>query len=59
MGEQGQIHSGHFSVQLFADGIYAAIHTKGGSAICNAGLVDLGGIFPLMGTKQSLHINKK
>ena len=30
-------------MRLLADGVYAAIHKEGGSAICNAGLVDLGG----------------
>jgi cyclase len=41
MDEQLQMHSKHFSLQLLTDGVYAAIHTEGGSAICNAGLVDL------------------
>ena len=36
--------SKHFSIQQLADGVYAAIHTEGGAAICNAGLIELGGL---------------
>lgn len=35
---------------LLADGIYAAIHIEGGSAICNASLVDLGGLLLVFDT---------
>jgi glyoxylase-like metal-dependent hydrolase (beta-lactamase superfamily II) len=35
--------SRHFTIQRLADGIYAAIAKDGGWAICNAGLIDLGG----------------
>jgi cyclase len=35
--------SRHFRLQQLADGVYAAIHTDGGTAIGNAGIVDLGG----------------
>jgi glyoxylase-like metal-dependent hydrolase (beta-lactamase superfamily II) len=34
--------SKHFRLQQVADGIYAALHTNGGWAISNAGIVDLG-----------------
>ena len=34
--------SRHFEIHRLADGVYAAIHTVGGHAICNAGIVDLG-----------------
>jgi cyclase len=40
----------HYSMQLLADGVYAAIHSEGGSAICNAGLVDLGGLLLVFDT---------
>jgi cyclase len=50
MGEHRPMHSKHFSLQLVADGVYAAIHTEGGSAICNAGLVDLGGLLLVFDT---------
>jgi len=35
-------HSEHFNVIQLTDGVYAAINTIGGQAICNAGIVDLG-----------------
>ena len=35
--------SKHFRLQQLADGVYAAIHMDGGTAISNAGIVDLGG----------------
>lgn len=34
--------SKHFRLQQLADGVYAAIHIDGGTAIGNAGIVDLG-----------------
>lgn len=34
--------SKHFHLQQVADGIYAALHTNGGWAISNAGIIDLG-----------------
>jgi len=34
--------SKHFTVQSLADGIFAIIARDGGSAICNAGIIDLG-----------------
>jgi len=37
-------------MQLLVDGVYAAIHTEGGSAICNAGLVNLGGLLLVFDT---------
>ena len=33
----------HFTIEKLADGVYAAIATNGGFAICNAGIIDLGG----------------
>lgn len=38
-----KIHSNHFDVHKLSPGVYAAIHKFGGGAICNAGIVDLGG----------------
>src|SRR5512146_221696 len=35
--------SEHYTLDQLADGVYAVIAKDGGSAICNAGLVDLGG----------------
>ncbi len=32
----------HYTLDRLGDGVYAAIHTDGGAAICNSGLVDLG-----------------
>jgi len=43
MVERIETHSKHFALWRLAEGIYAAIHQEGGSAICNAGLIDLGG----------------
>lgn len=34
--------SKHFQLQQLSDGVYAAIHSFGGYAICNAGIIDLG-----------------
>lgn len=34
--------SPHFTLHQVGDGIYAAIHKEGGSAVCNAGIVDMG-----------------
>jgi glyoxylase-like metal-dependent hydrolase (beta-lactamase superfamily II) len=34
--------SPHFTLERIADGVYAAIHKTGGSAICNAGIINLG-----------------
>ena len=36
--------SAHFSIHRLSDGVYAALHTEGGAAIGNAGLIDLGGL---------------
>lgn len=35
--------SKHFDIHNLADGVYVAIATNGGWAICNAGLIELGG----------------
>lgn len=40
--DRGAPASRHFSLQELADGVYAAIASDGGWAICNAGAVDLG-----------------
>lgn len=37
------VSSRHFSIEQLAEGVYAAIHKELGAAICNAGLIDLGG----------------
>lgn len=42
--------SGHFTLERLADGVYAALHIEGGSAICNAGLMDLGGLVVVFDT---------
>lgn len=34
--------SKHFTLQQIAEGVYAAIATDGGAAVCNAGLIELG-----------------
>lgn len=34
--------SPHFTLERIADGVYVALHKTGGSAICNAGIIDLG-----------------
>ena len=35
--------SRHYTLEMLADGIYAAIHNnESGYAICNAGIIDLG-----------------
>lgn len=36
--------SRHFRLQALADGIFAAVAIHGGWAICNSGLIDLGGL---------------
>jgi cyclase len=43
MASQTGSGSKHFVLHQLADGIYAAVAEKGGFAICNAGLIDLGG----------------
>lgn len=43
MENQSLSTSRHFTLQELAEGVYAAIATDGGGAICNAGLIDLGG----------------
>lgn len=37
------IRSNHFELHTLAEGVFAAIAKDGGSAICNAGLINLGG----------------
>lgn len=36
--------SKHFSLERLTEGVYAAIHSEGGAAVCNAGLIDLGNL---------------
>lgn len=43
MSESIDFSSKHFIIHSLAEGIFAAIATDGGHAICNSGLVDLGG----------------
>jgi cyclase len=38
----GLFQSKHFQLEQLSDGVYAAIHTEGGWAISNAGIIDLG-----------------
>jgi cyclase len=42
--------SKHFTLEQLSDGVYAAIHTDGGAAICNAGLIDLGELLVVFDT---------
>lgn len=42
MGQTLSFKSDHFELHLLAEGVIAAIAKDGGSAICNAGLIDLG-----------------
>ncbi len=43
MNQAPTTESSHFRLQPLAEGVFAAIATNGGSAICNAGIIDLGG----------------
>ena len=36
------VHSKHFSLEQVAEGVYVAIATVDGGAVCNAGIIDLG-----------------
>jgi cyclase len=42
MGKSRSYNSKHFQLEQLADGVYAAINTMDGWAICNAGVIDLG-----------------
>jgi glyoxylase-like metal-dependent hydrolase (beta-lactamase superfamily II) len=42
-GETVDFESTHFDLEKLADGVYAAIHKLGGGAVCNGGIIDLGG----------------
>jgi glyoxylase-like metal-dependent hydrolase (beta-lactamase superfamily II) len=51
MNEQGFSYiSKHFSIHSLTDDVCAAIATGGGSAICNAGLLNLGGLVVVFDT---------
>ena len=41
-GKAQPYQSAHFSLQKLGEGVYAAIATPGGHAICNAGIIDMG-----------------
>jgi len=43
VGEEFQPGSKHFVLHQLAEGVFAAIAKDGGSAICNSGILDLGG----------------
>ena len=43
MNQSPTTESNHFRLHPLAEGVFAAIATNGGSAICNAGIIDLGG----------------
>ncbi len=43
MQETVDFHSKHFTLFQLSDGILAAIASEGGHAICNSGVIDLGG----------------
>lgn len=38
------VESNHYQLHFLGEGSYAAINQTGGAAICNAGLIDLGGL---------------
>ena len=42
MSRVNSFHSRHFNLDQLAEGVYAAINTEEGWAICNAGIIDLG-----------------
>ncbi len=42
MNDKYPFSSKHFKLEQLAEGVYAAIHSEGGWAICNAGIIDLG-----------------
>jgi len=42
-GETLEFTSAHFDLEKLGDGVYAAIHKVGGGAVCNGGIIDLGG----------------
>jgi cyclase len=46
-------NSKHFTIQTLAEGVFALINKRGGSAICNAGIIDLGGLCLVFDTFQS------
>lgn len=50
MNAQTGFSSKHFTIEPLADGVFAAIHTEGGAAIGNAGLIDLGGLLLVFDT---------
>lgn len=43
MNQSPSTQSTHFQLHPLAEGVFAAVATNGGSAICNAGIIDLGG----------------
>jgi len=43
VGETSRTESRHFSLHRLAEGVHAAVATDGGAAICNSGIIDLGG----------------
>ena len=50
MSEISAFESKHFVIHTLAEGVFAAIATNGGHAICNAGLIDLGGLVVVFDT---------
>lgn len=50
MSSRPSFTSGHFDLQTLADGVHAAIPKDGGGAICNAGIIDLGGLVVVFDT---------
>ncbi len=63
IGSSGQAQkSKHFTIQKLADGVFAAIASNGGYAICNAGIIDLGDatlIFdPFISPEPALELKK-
>jgi glyoxylase-like metal-dependent hydrolase (beta-lactamase superfamily II) len=42
MDKSGVISSSHFMLEQLSEGVYAAINSAAGWAICNAGIIDLG-----------------
>lgn len=50
MSSSPSFTSGHFDLQTLAGGVHAAIPKDGGGAICNAGIIDLGGLVVVFDT---------
>ncbi|MBM4162577.1 MAG: MBL fold metallo-hydrolase, partial [Ignavibacteria bacterium] len=59
MCQAQEMPSQHFDLVKLTDGVYAAIETPGGSAVSNAGIVDLGDAALVFDTFMSLQVAKE